>query len=54
MKTLSVCGFVNGVRCHFFFLADAAAAGATGVYVLGTPVPAVIDGVCQWYTSGGQ
>ena len=50
IRTLPVFGFVGGDPAYFFTLTDAAAAGASGVYVLGTPVPSVVDGVTQWYT----
>lgn len=35
---LTVCGYNEGRRHFYFSLADAAAAGATGVYVLSTPL----------------
>ena len=50
IRTLPVFGFVGGKPAYFFTLVDAAAAGASGVYVLGTPAPSVVDGVPQWYT----
>ena len=50
IRTLPIFGFVDGEAVYFFTLADAAAAGATGVYVLGIPVPSVVDGLPQWYT----
>jgi len=50
IRTLPVFGFVGGKPAYFFTLVDAAAVGATGVYVLGTPVPSIVNGVPQWYT----
>jgi hypothetical protein len=50
IRTLPIFGFVCGKPAYFFTLADAAAASATGVYVLSTPAPSVVDGVPQWYT----
>ena len=50
IRTLPIIGYVGGEPAYFFTLVDAAAAGAAGVYVLGTPVPSIVDGVLQWYT----
>jgi|GEM_PF-7109340 len=51
IQTLPVSGYVNSKPAYFFTLIDAAAAGASGVYVLGTPVPSIVDGIPQWYTT---
>ncbi len=50
IRTLPIFGYVGGEPAYFFTLTDAAAAGATGVYVPGTPVPSIVNGVPQWYT----
>jgi hypothetical protein len=50
IRTLPIIGYVGSEPAYFFSLDDAAAAGATGVYVLGAPVPSIVNGVSQWYT----
>lgn len=51
IQTLPISGYVNSKPAYFFNLTDAAAVGATGVYALGTPVPSIVDGIPQWYTT---
>jgi len=50
IRTLPIFGYVGGKPAYFFTLTDAAAAGASGVYVLGTPVLSVVNGIPQWHT----
>ena len=47
IRTLPIFGYVGGKPAYFFTLIDAVAAGATGVYVLGSPVPSIVDGLPQ-------